>query len=58
MDPLCVLTHQSQGASPVMNLVTVTIGGVNTPFTFQSLFSFVVPDITFGAISATMRQVT
>ena len=58
MDPLCVLTHQSQGASPVINLVTVTIGGANAPFTFQSLFSFVVPDIPFGAISATMRQVT
>lgn len=57
MDPACVATHQSQGASPVVNLVTVTIGGANAPFTFQSLFSFVVPDIQFGAISATMRQV-
>jgi hypothetical protein len=58
MDPVCAPTHQSQGASPVINLVTVTIGGANAPFTFQSLFSFVVPDIPFGAISATMRQVT
>jgi TadE-like protein len=57
MDPACAATHQSQGASPVINLVTVTIGGANAPFTFQSLFSFVVPDIQFGAISATMRQV-
>src|SRR5512145_2948619 len=57
MDPLCAATHQSQGASPVINLVTVTIGGANAPFTFQSLFSFVVPDIQFGAITATMRQV-
>lgn len=57
MDPACAATHQSQGASPVINLVTVTIGGANAPFTFQSLVSFVVPDIPFGAISATMRQV-
>lgn len=57
MDPLCAATHQAQGASPVINLVTVTIGGANAPFTFQSLFSFVVPDIQFGAITATMRQV-
>jgi hypothetical protein len=57
MDPACAATHQAQGASPVINLVTVTIGGANAPFTFQSLFSFVVPNIQFGAISATMRQV-
>jgi TadE-like protein len=57
MDPVCAATHQSQGASPVINLVTVTIGGANAPFTFRSLFSFVVPDIQFAAISATMRQV-
>ena len=57
MDPACASTHQSQGASPVINLVTVTIGGANAPFTFQSLVSFVVPDIQFAAISATMRQV-
>lgn len=53
MDPACAATHQAQGVSPVINLVTVTIGG----FTFQSLFSFVVPDIEFEPISATMRQV-
>ena len=57
MDPACAATHQSQGFSPVINLVTVTIGGANAPFTFQSVVSFVVPDIPFGAISATMRQV-
>jgi hypothetical protein len=57
MDPACAAAHQSQGASPVINLVTVTIGGANAPFTFQSLVSFVVPNIQFGAISATMRQV-
>ena len=57
MDPACAATHQSQGASPVINLVTVTIGGANAPFTFQSLVTFVVPNIQFGAISATMRQV-
>ena len=57
MDPACAATHQSQGASPVVNLVTVQIGGANAPFTFQSLVSFVVPNIQFAAISATMRQV-
>ena len=57
MDPACAATHQSQGASPVINLVTVTVGGANAPFTFQSLVTFVVPNIQFGAISATMRQV-
>jgi Flp pilus assembly protein TadG len=56
MDPACAATHQAQGASPVINLVTVTIGAT-TPYVFQSLASFVVPDIQFGAISATMRQV-
>ena len=57
MDPACAATHQSQGFSPVVNLVTVTIGGANAPFTFQSVVSFVVPNIQFSAISATMRQV-
>jgi len=49
----CPGTHQSQGTAPVINLVTVTIGG----YTFDSVFQFVLPDITFGPISATMRQV-
>lgn len=53
----CVATHQAQGSSPVVNLVTVTIGGVNNPYTFNSLIQFVVPNIDFGGISVTMRQV-
>jgi hypothetical protein len=57
MDPACASTHQAQGAAPVIGLVSVTIGGPDAPFTFESLFSFVVPNIQFGAISATMRQV-
>ena len=55
----CPSTHESQGAAaPVLNLVTVTIGGPNAPYVFQSLVSFVVPDIVFGPISVTMKQVT
>jgi Flp pilus assembly protein TadG len=56
-DPACAATHQSQGASPVINLVTVTIGGANNPYTFSSALSFIVPNFDFGAISVTMRQV-
>jgi Flp pilus assembly protein TadG len=56
-DPACAATHQSQGASPVINLVTVTIGGANNPYTFTSALSFIVPNFDFGAISVTMRQV-
>ena len=56
-DLACAATHQSQGASPVINLVTVTIGGANNPYTFTSAIAFVVPSFDFGAISATMRQV-
>jgi Flp pilus assembly protein TadG len=58
-DPMaCPADHATQGAAPVISLVTVSIGGPNaTPFTFNSLFSFVVPDIQFGPIGATMRQV-
>jgi Flp pilus assembly protein TadG len=56
-DPACAATHQSQGASPVINLVTVTIGGANNPYTFTSAMSFIVPSFDFGAISVTMRQV-
>jgi hypothetical protein len=46
----------------VVNLVTVTVGGANNPYVFQSLAPFApalfgVPNITFSAISATMRQV-
>jgi Flp pilus assembly protein TadG len=57
MDPSCAPTHQAQGASPVINLVSVTIGGANTPYSFTSVVPFVVPSFTFGAITATMRQV-
>ena len=54
----CPADHQFQGSNPVMNLVTVSIGGGNvTPYTFTSLVAFVVPDIPFGPISVTMRQV-
>jgi hypothetical protein len=58
-DPMaCPADHATQGSAPVISLVTVSIGGPNaTPFTFNSLFSFVVPDIQFGPIGATMRQV-
>jgi Flp pilus assembly protein TadG len=54
----CPADHAIQGSAPVINLVTVSIGGPNaTPFTFNSLFSFVVPDIQFGPIGVTMKQV-
>jgi len=53
----CPADHAAQGSAPVINLVTVTIGGPNAPYTFDSLVSFVVPDIQFGPISATMKQV-
>jgi Flp pilus assembly protein TadG len=57
MDPACAATHQAQGASPVINLVSVTIGGSATPYSFTSVVPFVVPSFNFGAVSATMRQV-
>lgn len=54
----CPADHSAQGTAPVINLVTVSIGGPNaTPYTFDSIFSFVVPDIQFGPIRATMKQV-
>jgi Flp pilus assembly protein TadG len=53
----CPTTHMAQGTAPVINLVTVTIGGAMAPYTFTSVVSFVAPDIEFGAISVTMRQV-
>jgi Flp pilus assembly protein TadG len=53
----CAATHQAQGAAPVINLVTVTIGGPNNPYTFNSIVQFVVPSFAFGPISASMRQV-
>jgi len=39
-----------------MDLVRVTVGSPATPYTFVSLMSFVVPDIIFGPISATMPK--
>jgi len=56
-DPKCATTHQAQGASPPINLVSVTIGGGKDPFTFTSVMSFVVPSFDFGSITATMRMV-
>lgn len=53
----CAPTHQAQGSAPVVNLVTLTIGGADQPYTFESAVPFVVPNIPFGAISVTMRQV-
>lgn len=37
-----------------MNMVSVTIGAPATPYVFQSLVNFVIPDITFGPISVSM----
>jgi Flp pilus assembly protein TadG len=52
----CEGTHQSQGAAPVVNLVTVTISG----YAYQSpIISFFMPDdsssFTFADISTTMK---
>lgn len=50
----CPTTHQNQATgSGVINLVTVTING----YPFTSMAPFFVPNITFGPISTTMRQV-
>jgi Flp pilus assembly protein TadG len=53
----CAATHQAQGSAPVINLVTLTIGSANTPYTFISAVPAVVPDIPFAPISVTMKQV-
>ncbi|MFS0756270.1 TadE/TadG family type IV pilus assembly protein [Noviherbaspirillum sp. 1P10PC] len=46
--------HLNQSTTTgVINLVTVTITG----YPFSSMVPFLVPDITFGPISTTMRQV-
>lgn len=52
----CPATHQSQGAAPVVNLVTVTVSG----YAYQSpIISFFMPDdsssFTFADISTTMK---
>lgn len=50
----CPGNHQNQATgSGVINLVTVTITG----YPFTSIVPLVIPDITFGSISTTMRQV-
>ncbi|MCK0510439.1 TadE/TadG family type IV pilus assembly protein [Aromatoleum buckelii] len=47
-------THQNQATgSGVINLVSVTVAG----YQFVSLVPFVAPNMTFGDISVTMRQV-
>lgn len=55
----CPTTHQTQGAAPVINLVTVTIGGADAPYTFTLVAPFVldVSSFNFSPISVTMRQV-
>lgn len=54
----CASTHQSQATgSGTINLVTATIGGNQNPYSFVSLVPFVVPNINFGPISATARQI-
>ncbi|MGE5469746.1 MAG: TadE/TadG family type IV pilus assembly protein [Bacteroidota bacterium] len=51
----CAGTHLNQSTgSGVVNLVTVTI----SDYPFISLVPSLVPNLTFGDISATMRQVT
>jgi Flp pilus assembly protein TadG len=58
----CSDTHASVATGTgAANLVTVTVGGANNPYVFQSMVPllpglFGIPDISFGAISVTMRQ--
>ena len=63
-DPVsCTGTHAGVSTGTgVANLVTVTIGGANNPYLFRSLAPFMpanfgIADISFGAISVTMRQI-
>lgn len=52
--PSCPLRYGGiPTGSGTVDVVTVSITG----FRFSSLVSFVVPDITFGAIGTTMRQI-
>jgi Flp pilus assembly protein TadG len=54
----CAGTHQAQATgSGTINLVTTTIGGGQNPYSFVSLVPFVVPNINFGPISVTARQI-
>lgn len=57
----CPATHQGQttGAGSI-NLVSVTIGGgqgAGTAYQFVSAVPFVIPNINFGPITTTLRQV-
>jgi len=63
-DPVnCPSTHANVATGTgVINLVTVTIGGPNTPYAFSLLtplapLVFGGPFLNFGAISVTMHQV-
>lgn len=58
----CPATHQSQGAAPVVNLVTVTINDPTTAdedlYQFHSFVPFVTADLAsfaFAPISTTMK---
>lgn len=59
----CPGTHYAvQTGTGIANLVTVTIGGGNTPYMFNSLAPFPapligIPSFAFGPISVTMRQI-
>ena len=59
----CPATHANvPTGSGVINLVTLTVGGPNNPYTFQSMAPFApalfgVGSFNFGPISVTMRQV-
>jgi Flp pilus assembly protein TadG len=58
----CAGTHANvPTGSGVANLVTVTVGGPNTPYQFNSMAPFLpaqfgIASIAFGPISVTMRQ--
>jgi Flp pilus assembly protein TadG len=58
-DPIaCPGTHAGVATGTgVINLVTVTIGGANAPYAFNSLAPFGAPSFNFGAVRVTMRQV-
>jgi Flp pilus assembly protein TadG len=59
----CAATHAGIATGTgVVNLVTVTVGGAANPYVFQSLAPFAPAlfgrdSLSFGAISATMRQI-
>lgn len=44
--------------SGVVDMVTVTIGTANNSYQFQSVVGFVIPDITFAPVHATMTRMT